>query len=70
MCVYLVIFLKEDLCTFGCKKERLSGNNVHDSGRQKTRETARSQKRGIGKCTKGTGRRTALETGKILSSEI
>lgn len=78
MCVYVVIFLKEDLCTFGSKNEGLRRNNAHDSGREKTskipqRGTGRSHRgeqedptEGNRKMSKGTGRRTASEIKKIL----
>ena len=62
--VQVAIFLKEDLCTFGCQKEGLSGNDENYSMREKT---TRSQRMGKGKCLKGTGkRRTILEMRKIV----
>lgn len=61
----MVIFLK-DLCTFGCQKEGLSGNDRNDTGREKTSKTAGSQRRGKVKCIKGTGRRTVLEMRKKI----
>lgn len=36
--VQVVIFLKEDLCTFGCQKEGLSGNDENYSMREKRRQ--------------------------------
>lgn len=63
MCVYVVIFLKEDLCTFGSKKEGLRRNNAHDSGREKTSKIPQEGNR---KMSKGTGRRMASEIKKIL----